>query len=184
MITSAPLRLPRTLVLAAGATAIGAVSHRWSGGTLDAAEAVYALPVLAALAWPLTGRERGWLAILGVQLGAQQAAHVIFGLRATGGGADAGPHDPARPVDAWFYAHVAAAVVVATWLRYAERRTWAAARRATAALTTYWRRLLVLFERPGAGHPEPTPVQLDAVTLRPFPPLHHCVIRRGPPLPA
>jgi len=74
------MRMARAFVLACVATVIGAGSHVLSGGRVSAAGAVCALPVLVALAWPLTDRERGWLAILGIQLGGQQAAHALFDL--------------------------------------------------------------------------------------------------------
>lgn len=178
MNTPAPRRLPRAVALAVCATVVGALSHVLSGGALTATGAVCALPVLTALAWPLTGRERGWSTILGVQLGGQQAAHLLFGL-----GAAPVPHT-ALPTDAWFYGHVVAAVAVASWLRAGERRAWAAARRAAAALSAHWRRLLVLFERPEALHPEPAPSAVDDPAVAPFPLLRHSVVRRGPPLPA
>jgi hypothetical protein len=173
---SAPLRLPRALVLALAATLVGAASHLLSGGTLDLTGASCAVPVLVALAWPLTGRERGWLPILGVQLVGQQLAHILFGL-----GAGPATHDPALPIDAWFYGHVAAAVVVATWLRFGERRTWAAARRAASAVSAFWRALLRLF-----GHdvtcPDVAAPAVDGTPVRPSHPLRHSLVRRGPPL--
>jgi hypothetical protein len=176
--TGAPLRWLRTLVLAVGATTIGAASHLLSGGTLTPAGVVCTVPVLVVLAWPLTRRERGWSTILGVQLAGQHVAHVLFGLDAPV------THAPALPADAWFYAHVLAAVLVATWLRRAERHAWAVARRTAAALAAHWRRLLALLERPEADHPEPAPPAVDEFPLRPVHPLRHSVIQRGPPLPA
>ena len=173
----APLRLLRALVLAGGADVIGAGSHVLGGGTVDLAGLLVTLPALLALTWPLTGRERGWLAILGVQLVGQQVAHLLFGL-----GAPAA--HPALPVDAWFYGHVTAAVVVATWLRCAERRTWAAARRAAAAVAAAWRRLLRPLDPSG---PEPAPAATPPAPVPPGPPRHplrHVLVRRGPPLPA
>ncbi len=173
-----PLRLPRALVLAGVATAVGAASHAVSGGTVTVSAVAWALPVLALLAWPLTGRERGWWTIAGVQLAGQHAAHALFEL-----------HAPSHastvvPVDAWFYGHALAALVLAAWLRPAERRTWGAARRAAAALRARWRRLLArLPARPGTPVHPVVPCGAPPVPPRRRP-LRHSVVRRGPPLPA
>ena len=175
------MRLPRALVLALAATLVGAASHLLTGGTLDLTGVLCAVPVLAALAWPLTGRERGWLPILGVQLVGQQVAHVLFGLGLFGAGAVPATHDLTLPVDAWFYGHVAAAVVVAAWLRFGERRTWAAARRAAAAVSTFWRALLRLFGH-DVTYPEVVAPAVDESLVRPSHPLRHSLVRRGPPL--
>ncbi len=178
-----PLRLPRALVLACAAIAVGAASHALSGGAVTASAGAWALPVLALLAWPLTGRERGGWTIAGVQLAGQHAAHALFELHAPSHAATSA--SAGMPVDAWFYGHALAAVVLAAWLRHAERRTWAAARRAAAALRARWRRLLArLSERPAA--PPRRVVAVAAappVALRRHP-LRHSVVRRGPPLPA
>ena len=170
--------MPRALVVAAAATAIGAASHLLNGGSLSVVGSVCALPVLVALAWPLTDRERGWLPILGVQLAGQQAAHVLFQL-----GADGHDSSAAVSTDAWFCGHVLTAVVVTAWLRHGERRTWAAARRAARTLSRHWRRLLALFEQPATFSPGvPAPVHRPpAPTSRS---LRHSLVRRGPPRPA
>lgn len=165
-------------MVAAAATAIGAVSHLVSGGSLSIVGSVCALPVLAALAWPLTDRERGWLPILGVQLAGQQAAHALFGLGAVGHATST-----AMPTDAWFCGHVFTAVVVTGWLRHGERRTWAAARRAARTLSRYWRRLVALFEHPDTHCPD-APVPVDRPPTPSSHPLRHSLVRRGPPLPA
>lgn len=146
------------------------------GGTVSPAAALVTLPALLALAWPLTGRERGWLAILGVQLVGQQVAHLLFGFAGTA----AHPGHAALPADAWFYGHVTAAVAVATWLRWGERHTWAAARRAAAALVTH----PPLSGPPPVARPDRVPAAVDTVPQRPRHPLRHTVVRRGPPLPA
>lgn len=179
-----PLRTARAVVLACVATAVGGVSHLLTGGTVSGTGVACALPVLALLAWPLTGRERGWWSIAGVQLAGQHAAHVLFTLGAAPHGA-AGHPATAIPVDAWFYGHLLAAVTVAAWLRHAERHTWVAARRAAAALSGHWHRLLArLPDRPATvGPPAVTPAVAPAVALR-LGPLRHSVIRRGPPAPA
>ena len=171
-----PLRVARAVVLACLATAVGAGSHLLSGGALDGTGVALALPVLALLAWPLTGRERGWWTIAVVQLAGQHCAHALFTLGES-------RHVSALPVDAWFYGHLLAAVAVATWLRHAEQHTWAAARRAVATLSARWRRLLAqLPDRPG------TVSSPAVVPAAPAPaarcPLRHGVTRRGPPLPA
>jgi hypothetical protein len=172
-----PIRLLRALIAASAATIIGAASHVTSGGALSVAGAACAVPVLVALAWPLTYRERGWLPILGVQLAGQLAAHALFASR-TAEHASSGV-----PVDAWFYGHVLAAVVLTAWLRCGERRTWAAARRAGRALSTYLCRLLTLFEQRDAPHPD-VPPPVDRPLTPSCHPLRHSLVRRGPPLPA
>jgi hypothetical protein len=172
-----PLRVARALVLACLATAVGAGSHLLTGGAVGGIGVACTLPVLALLAWPLTGRERGWWTIAGVQLAGQHAAHALFAVGASSHAATG------LPADAWFYGHLLAAALVTTWLRRAERCTWAAARRAAAALSAHWRRLLTrLPDRPDAVAP---PVAAPAVAGHLAPrPLRHTVIRRGPPLPA
>jgi hypothetical protein len=160
---------------------IGAGSHALSGGALHVAGVGGALTVLLALAWPLTGRECSWLTILGVQLVGQLAAHALLQV------GDAGHHlsRAGVPVDAWFYGHVATAVVVSTWLRHAERRTWDAARRAATALAARWRRLVALLgERPDTPHVALAPLVVDRPRAPGRHPLRHAVVRRGPPLPA
>jgi len=171
-----PLRVARAVVLACLATAVGAASHLLSGGALSGTGVACAVPVLALLAWPLTGRERGWWTIAGVQLAGQHCAHALFTLGES-------RHVSALPVDAWFYGHLLAAVAVATWLRHAERHTWAAARRAVATLSAHWRRLLAqLPDRPDTvSSPAVVPPAAAPVAPRP---LRHGLTRRGPPLPA
>ena len=136
------------------------------------------VPVLVALAWPLTDRERGWLPILGVQLAGQQAAHVLFELGAGGNTSNA-----AVSTDAWFCGHVLTAILVTGWLRHGERRTWAAARHAARRLSRYWRRLLALFEQPDTPDPG-VPASVHRGATPSSHPLRHSLIRRGPPLPA
>jgi hypothetical protein len=172
-----PLRVARAVVLACVATTVGAGSHLLSGGALGGTGVACALPVLALLAWPLTGRERGWWTVAGVQLAGQHCAHALFALGA------ARHVSTALPVDAWFYGHLLAAVAVATWLRHAERRTWAAARRAVATLSARWRRLLAQLPARPATVSSPAVVPAAAPPVAPRP-LRHGVTRRGPPLPA
>ena len=178
--THPPLRTARAVVLACVATAVGAGSHLVTGGTVTGAGVAVALPVLALLAWPVTGRERGWWTVAGVQLAGQHAAHALFASGASSHHALA-----VVPADAWFYGHLLAAALVATWLRHAERRTWDAARRAVDALSARWRRLLAqLPDRPGTTPlPAAAPPAAPPGALR-WSPLRHSVVRRGPPVPA
>jgi hypothetical protein len=159
---------------------------------LSAPGVLVAAAALVAPAWWLTGRERGWGPLAGALLAGQLAAHVLFtvtapagdtGMHPSPGHVDSGHHAAGwLPVDLMLLGHLLAAVVGAAWLRRGERRAWAAARRAAAALH---QTLSVLLGRPvqvpaGGGvlcwdTREGRPTQQRVV-------LRHTIIRRGPPL--
>lgn len=172
---AAPHRAARALVLTGTAVSVGVGAHVAAGGAMTLRSVAAAVPVLLALVWSLTDRERGWLPIAGAQLAGQQAVHAIL---------DWGAHPAAGglPADVVLYAHVVAAALLATWLRFGERRVWTAARRAVRMLAAYLRFLVGLLghhtpvdTRP--SRPRSTAVPAHARTL-----LRHAVIRRGPPI--
>ena len=157
--------MARAVVLACVATAVGAASHLLTGGALSGVGVACTLLLLAVLARPLpAGSAAG-----GPSPASSSPASTPHALFALG----AASHVPTGlPVDAWFYGHLLAAGVVATWLRHAERRAWAAARRAVATLTAHWHRLLDRL-RP-ADPPRPTPAIAPPGALRRCP-LRHSV---------
>lgn len=173
-----PHRLPRAAAAAMLATAVGAVAHLLGGGVVTAAGLVGALAGLLVPIWMLAGRERSFAVIAGVQLAGQQLAHAWLELSA---GPDVLPH-LRLPDDVSLYGHLAAATLVAGWLRAGERRLWAAARRAVQAVATWLR-----WARTRRGGAPPGLVVLAHVDT---PPTHsgtvlrHVLVRRGPPLAA
>lgn len=169
-----PRRSTRAVVLTGAALAVGAAAHLLGGTSVDPAALALAFPVLLGLSWPLTHRERGWLPIAGAQLAGQQVVHTLLD---RAGDATA----PGLPVDLLLYGHVAAAALVAVWLRRGEQRTWAAARRAARRVALWWARLLVLLT---VEAPPPLPLAArPAPEQAPRSPLlRHAVVRRGPPV--
>jgi hypothetical protein len=171
-----PHRLLRAFVLTGAAVAVGAGAHLLGGADVDPVALTMAVPLLLGLSWPLTDRERGWLPIAGAQLAGQQVVHTLL--------SRAGEAvEPGLPIDAFLYGHVAAAALVAVWLRRGERRTWAAARRAARLVAMWWARLLVLLTCPAPPRPA-RPLAPPVPLVRRSPLLRHAVVRRGPPLPA
>ena len=186
--SGAPSRAARTGAAAGVALAAAAGGHLGSGGAaLSAPGVLAAAAALVAPAWWLTGRERGWGPLAGALFAGQLAAHALF--TATSPDSDGGMHrSPGHhavgwlPVDLMLLGHLLAAAVGAAWLRRGERRAWAAARRAAAALH---QTLSMLLGRPvqvpaGGGvlcwdAREGRPTQQRMV-------LRHTIIRRGPPL--
>ena len=168
-----PHRLLRALVLSTAAVAVGAGAHMLGGADVDPVALVAAVPVLLGLSWPLTDRERGWLPIAGAQLAGQQVVHTL--LSRAGDAVE-----PGLPVDLFLFGHVAAALLVAVWLRRGERRTWAAARRAAQMVVRWWARLLVLLRT--SEPPQAVPVAPPQPLVPRSPLLRHAVVRRGPPV--
>jgi hypothetical protein len=156
--------------LAAGtAVGVATAAHGIAHGGVDLVGAVWAFAALLGPAWWLTRRERSGGAHALTQLGAQQAVHAALSLSA-----DGSAH---VPHDLMFYAHLLAAALTGCWLRYGERRAWAAARRLVAG---------VLPDLPPAARTAaPLPLLVPVTTHRP--PalvLRHALARRGPPLTA
>jgi hypothetical protein len=155
--------------LAAG-TAVGVASaaHGAGHGEFAVVGAVGAFVALLGPAWWLTRRERSWGAHALTQLAAQQAVHAALSVTAGGSG-----H---LPNDLMLCAHLLAAALTGYWLRWGERRAWAAARRLLGG---------VLPPRPPTPRTAAPPPAVPAAANRP--PalvLRHTLARRGPPVPA
>jgi hypothetical protein len=177
--TSPPHRGLRAVVAAFVAMIAGGGAHLLAGGVVSIPGVAAGLAVLLGPAWSLAGRERGWAVIAGLQLAGQQVVHLLLELASDRPGQGTG-----LPEDVTLYGHIAAAALIAAWLRYGERRTWNAAHRAARAVAARWRWLLSLFDRcepPYPVHPIAAPDRSRVATGRP---LRHVVVRRGPPLPA
>ncbi len=197
--SGAPHRVARTGAAAGVTLAAAAGGHLLGSGeaALSAPGLLAAAAALVAPAWWLTGRERGWGPLAGALFAGQLAAHALF--TATSPAGHAGMHrGPGHlslghlslghhevgwlPIDLMLLGHLLAAAVGAAWLRRGERRAWAAARRAAAALH---QTLSVLLGRPvqvpaNRGVPrwdarEGHPTQQQTM-------LRHTIILRGPPL--
>ncbi|XVQ11297.1 MFS transporter [Spirillospora sp. CA-255316] len=146
-----------------------------------------------AVTLALAGHERSLATILGGLLGGQFALHSLYAaatappLPADPAAAAAGHHAVAAVPGhesslAMTFAHVAAAVVSAWWLRRGERAAWTLARRIAALAGRPLRVLLALL---GAGPAAPAPrtpvvrAVVPAASARGI--LRHQVVRRGPP---
>jgi hypothetical protein len=172
--TAPPRRFLRALTLTGAAVSVGAGAHLLGGAAVDPIALVAAVPVLLGLSWPLTDRERGWLPIAGAQLAGQQVVHTL--LSRAGDAVDAG-----LPVDVFLYGHVAAAMLVAVWLRRGERRAWAAARRVARMVARWWARLLILLRHTEPPHAVHSAAPSEPSAPRP-PLLRYALVRRGPPV--
>ncbi len=190
----APSRVARTGAAAGVTLAAGTGGHLLGSGAaaLSAPGLLAAAAALLAPAWWLTGRERGWGPLAGALFAGQLAAHALF--TATSPAGDAGMHlspghlSPGHheagwlPADLMLLGHLLAAVLGAAWLRRGERRAWAAARRAAAALR---QTLSVLLGRPVQVPADGGVLRWDAREDHPTQQravLRHTIILRGPPL--
>ncbi|MCO1660160.1 hypothetical protein [Pseudonocardia humida] len=169
---STPPRALRAGLAAGLAVAAAVLAHAAGGGSVDPGGAAWAFAALVAPAWWLARRERGWGAIALTQLGAQQLVHVL--LSNAGEHAAHGAHVLVG-ADVMLYAHLAAAALTGAWLRWGERRAWAAVRRFLLVVLPH---LPPVGAAPAVGLPCP-PVQHPAGAL-----LRHAAPRRGPPVPA
>lgn len=190
------LRFVRAGVVGSAVLAVSALAHTAGGGLLPGTPALLALLAAATLvAAPLLGRQvrTGQLVAL---LAAEQAA-LHLGLSLTAPAAHSA-HVHGHQVEqvhqtghggSMLLAHVLATLVLAGWLRAAERRTWALltllADRTGAAVSHRVRLAVALLGSAAL------PVQLRT---RPLPAPHHrlllaqqrfgtAVVRRGPPQP-
>jgi hypothetical protein len=108
--------------LAAGtAVGVAAAAHGIGQGQVNLLGVAWATAALLGPAWWLSRRERSWSAHALTQLAAQLAVHA-----ALSGSASEAAH---VPNDLMLYGHVVAAALTGCWLRWGERRAWAAARR-------------------------------------------------------
>lgn len=180
----APGRATRTGAMAAVALAAAAGGHLATGAPALSPPGLLATAVVLTVpAWWLTGEERGWGALAAALLAGQSAAHALF-TAFTPTAATGSVHHEAGwlPVDLMLLGHLLAAAVGAVWLRRGERRAWAAARRAAAALRLT---LSMLLSRPAPVPVDGGGVCRDARQDRPVPRravLRDTIILRGPPL--
>jgi hypothetical protein len=159
--------------LAAGLAVVSAcLAHALANGPVDPAGAAWAFAALAGPAWWLARRERGWGAIALTQLGAQQLVHLV--LAASAEHAHHGGH-VAAGADLMLYAHLAAAALTGAWLRWGERRAWAAVRRSLLVVLPL---VAPVAAAPAVAVPA-GPVRRPTGAL-----LRHTAPRRGPPRPA
>lgn len=185
----APHRVARMSAAAGVALAAAVGGHLAAGAAVPCTPGVLAAAgVLGLPAWWLTGRERGWGLLAGALAAGQLAAHAVLTMTTPTGGGQVGA-EPAQmhesswlPADLMLLGHLLAAAVAAVWLRRGERRAWAVARRAAAALD---QTLAVLL-----GRPVRVPADLGVRrwdTSQPHPlrqpvVLRNTIILRGPPL--
>jgi len=168
---STPPRALRAGLAAGLAVASAVLAHIAGGGSVDPGGAAWAFVALVGPAWWLARRERGWGALALTQLGAQQLVHVL--LTQTAEHAHHGSHVLAG-ADLMLYAHLAAAALTGAWLRWGERRAWAAVRRFLLVVVAL---VAPVATAPAVVVPCP-PVLRPAGAL-----LRHTAPRRGPPLP-
>lgn len=176
---SPPPRALRAALAVAAAVLVGAGAHTLGGGTVDVAAAAWTFAALAAPAWWLIGRERGWASLAVAQLVGQQLVHLTL----TSLAGDAHVHG-ALPADLMLYAHLLAAALTGAWLRLGERRAWAAARQARDAVAVLLARLIALAGTPQVVATPARPAPPPVIARRPGALLRHTLARRGPPLPA
>lgn len=173
-VVAPPHRLARAGASAAAAVALGLTGHLVAGGEPTLTGTGLAFLAVLVPSWLLAGRERGWTLIAGVQVAAQQVIHPLLVL------ASSTPESDALPHDLMFFLHVLGAFAMAVWLRFGERRTWAAARRLARRLMLWIVRLLGRPKAP-TGAVAPCPVAYVPLAVPVL--LRHAVSRRGPPLP-
>jgi hypothetical protein len=172
--TAAPHRLVRAMALALTMTAAGVAAHVVAGGAGSPGLAAACAAALLGPAWLLTGRERSWTAIAGLQLAGQEAVHLLHGFAAGHGAGHA------LAAEVMLFSHVAVAAAIAAWLRIGERAAWRAARRAACAVAAWWRAIVRSFGTPMVVPPTGAP-SLRVPSIRSRQELRHCVVRRGPP---
>ena len=176
-------RAARSVVFATVCVGLAITGHMTvSHAAVPAPVAAGGLVALTVIGIALTGTERSLATILTGLLGGQFMLHAVFTA------AQQGQHlahghamTSSSGATAMTFAHVAAAVVSAWWLRRGERAVWDLARRIASALMRPARALRAPSLPPSAA-PYPsvtaaTPGGHGAV-------LRHVVVRRGPPSPS
>ncbi|GAA3930161.1 hypothetical protein GCM10023085_09380 [Actinomadura viridis] len=141
-----------------------------------------------AVTLALAGHERSLATILGGLLGGQFLLHGLYA-GATAEPVTAGHHGPATITVTGHdtsvgmtFAHVAAALVSAWWLRRGERAAWSLARRIADLADRPVRALLALaLAEPAAPPARTPPVAAPAAPVTAIGVLRHQVVRRGPP---
>jgi hypothetical protein len=170
---STPPRALRAGLAAGLAVAAAVLAHAAGGGSVDPGGATWAFAALVGPAWWMARRERGWGAIALTQLGAQQFVHVLLSNSAAHAGHGAHGTHVLVGADVMLYAHLAAAALTGAWLRWGERRAWAAVRRFLLVVLPL---VVPVPAAPAVGLSCP-PVPRPTGAL-----LRHAAPRRGPPL--
>jgi hypothetical protein len=176
-------RAARSVVFATVCVGLAITGHMMvSRAPVPAPAAVGGLLALTVIGIALTGTERSLATILTGLLGGQFMLHAVFTA------AQEGQHlahghgmSSSSGAAAMTFAHVAAAVVSAWWLRRGERAVWGLARRIAAALIRPARALRA------PSLPLPAAPRPRAAATRPGgrgTVLRHVVVRRGPPSPS
>lgn len=117
MRTASPARWLRAAVLAGSSVGLAAGAHFAAGGQAEPAFLILLLAAATAAGYHWSKRERGLLAIVTAVLVVQAAVHLTLGL----GHSHAG--------GSMLVSHLAAALLLAGFLRFGEARVHAAARR-------------------------------------------------------
>lgn len=176
MTATLPFRFARAAAFAAVCLLLGTVAHLLAGGRPSPQGIAAGLALSAAIALPVTGRERSLGVILPLLAGAQVALHLLFSLDAAAPAAPLTGHGHAGlvPQLGMLVAHGWAVGLTALWLARGEALLWGVLRQLTARLI----RVLVAWAvpavpRPAVAFPAPRPAR-PAV-------LRHAVRRRGPP---
>jgi putative effector of murein hydrolase LrgA (UPF0299 family) len=176
-------RAARSVVFATVCVGLAITGHMVvSHATVPVPAAVGGLVALTVIGVALTGTERSLATILTGLLGGQFMLHAVFTAAQQGQHLEHGHAMPSSSgAAAMTFAHVAAAVVSAWWLRRGERAVWGLARRIAAALRWPARALrapsLPLSAAPRRRVATAMPGRRGAV-------LRHVVVRRGPPSPS
>jgi hypothetical protein len=176
-------RAARATVFATVCAGLAITGHTMaSGASVPPAAAFGGLAAMIVVGVVLTGTERSLATILGGLLGGQFLLHALF--TAAQHGQHLGHGGGMAPSEGGWtmtFAHVAAAVVSAWWLRRGERAVWSLARRVAAAVA---RPVRALLSAPPAPPPAPAVRAGSGAPARPRPAfLRHVVVRRGPPSP-
>lgn len=176
MSASVPFRLLRTSVFAVVCLALGLGAHLFGGGTVSADALAGGLVAAFAVAYPLSGRERAFGAILPLLGGSQVVMHVAFSLAHAASPVEAPGHGHSGLVPGlgMLVAHAWATGLTALWLARGEALVWAVLRRLAV-------RLLAVFRPVAAWTPFLPACTAEPPALRSAV-LRHVVSRRGPPV--
>lgn len=176
MSASVPFRLLRTSVFAVVCLALGLGAHLFGGGTVSADVLAGGLVAAFAVAYPLSGRERSFGAVLSLLGGLQVAMHVGFSLAHAAAPVEtpAHGHSGLVPGLGMLVAHLWATGLTALWLARGEALFWAVLRRLAVRLLAVFRPVAAWTPFLPARTAEP-PALRSAV-------LRHVVSRRGPPV--